>query len=68
MKYSEKKMNSLKKGDGEGGGPTFKLRRGSWASTFKLLGDPGSRVPGSQGPGSCGPGPTFTPCHEITQY
>ena len=53
--------------------PKFKLCRGSWGPTFKILGGLrvpllnfegglGSRVPGYQSPGSRGPGPTFTPC------
>ena len=48
-------MNSFKKGEGGGGGPTFKLRRLSWGPTFKFWRGP-------QGPGSRGPGSTFTPC------
>ena len=55
MKYSQKKTNSLKEGEGGVPGPTFKLWEGSRVPLLNIEGGP--RVPRSRGPGS-----TFTPC------
>ena len=50
MKYSEKKMNSLKKGEG--------------VPLLNFVGGPGLPLLNFEGgSGSRGRGPTFTPCH-----
>ena len=69
MKYSEKKMNLLKKGEGV---PLLNFVGGSGAPLLNFEGDSGvpllnfrgSQVPFlnfEEGPGSRSPGPTFTP-------
>ena len=71
-KYSEKKKNSLKKGEGvpllnfvRGPGvPLSNFQRGPGVPTLKFRGVPGPTFKLLGGPGSRGPGPTFTPCHE----
>ena len=62
MKYSKKKMNSLKKGKVV---PLLNFKRDAGVPLLNFEAGPGVPLLNFRwflGPGSWGPGPTFTPC------